>query len=68
MEEIRRQELERMRGRAKDLTEEQWQQVDEVTRSVLAKLLHRPTVALKETSGTPRGERLVEAIRALFDL
>jgi glutamyl-tRNA reductase len=68
MEEIRRQELERMRGRAKGMTEEQWQQVDEVTRSVLAKLLHRPTVALKETSGTPRGERLVEAIRALFDL
>lgn len=68
MEELRLQELERMRSRAKDLTEQQWQQVDEVTRSVLAKLLHRPTVALKETSGTPRGERLVEAIRALFDL
>ena len=41
LEELRRQELERMRGRAKDLTEEQWQQVEEVTRSVLAKLLHR---------------------------
>jgi glutamyl-tRNA reductase len=68
MEELRLQELERMKSRAKDLTEDQWQQVDEVTRSVLAKLLHRPTVALKETSGTPRGERLVEAIRALFDL
>ena len=57
-----------MRGRAKDLTDEQWQQVDEATRAVLAKLLHQPTVALKEASGTPRGERLVEAIRALFDL
>jgi glutamyl-tRNA reductase len=68
MEQLRLQELDRMRGRAKDLTEEQWKQVDEVTRSVLAKLLHKPTVALKETSGTPRGERLVEAIRALFDL
>jgi glutamyl-tRNA reductase len=68
MEELRLQELERVKSRAKDLTEDQWQQVDEVTRSVLAKLLHRPTVALKETSGTPRGERLVEAIRALFDL
>jgi glutamyl-tRNA reductase len=68
MEELRLQELERMKSRSKDLTEDQWQKVDEVTRSVLAKLLHRPTVALKETSGTPRGERLVEAIRALFDL
>ena len=27
-----------------------------------------PTVALKEAAGTPRGERLVEALRTLFDL
>ncbi len=68
LEELRQSELERMRGRAKELTDEQWSQVDEATRAVLAKLLHQPTVALKEASGTPRGERLVEAIRALFDL
>ena len=68
LEDLRRRELERMRGKAKDLTDEQWQQVDEATRAVLAKLMHQPTVALKEASGTPRGERLVEAIRALFDL
>jgi hypothetical protein len=30
--------------------------------------LHQPTVALKDTAGTPRGERLVEALRTLFDL
>ena len=35
---------------------------------VLAKVLHQPTVALKEAAGTPRGERLVEALRSLFDL
>jgi glutamyl-tRNA reductase len=68
LEQLRREELVRMRGRASDLTDEQWNQVDEATRAVLAKLLHRPTVALKEAAGTPRGERLVEAIRALFDL
>lgn len=68
LEELRRGELDRMRGKAKDLTDEQWRQVDEATRAVLAKVLHQPTVALKEASGTPRGERLVEAIRALFDL
>jgi len=68
VEDLRVQELERARGRSTGLDEEQWRQVDEATRSVLAKLLHRPTVALKESSGTPRGERLVEAIRALFDL
>ena len=46
----------------------QWEQVDAVTRAMVAKLLHQPTVALKDAAGTPRGERLVEALRTLFDL
>jgi glutamyl-tRNA reductase len=50
------------------LSEEQWEQVDLATRSVLAKILHEPTVVLKDTAGTSRGERLVEALRLLFDL
>jgi glutamyl-tRNA reductase len=35
---------------------------------MVAKLLHQPTVVLKDAAGTPRGERLVEALRTLFDL
>jgi glutamyl-tRNA reductase len=42
--------------------------VDAATRAALAKLLHEPTMLLKETAGSPRGERLVEALRILFDL
>lgn len=61
-------ELDRHRAQLADLPPEQWAQVDAVTRAVLAKLLHEPTVLLKETAGTPRGERLVEALRILFDL
>ena len=34
----------------------------------LAKLLHEPTVRLKDAAGTPRGERLSESLRHLFDL
>jgi glutamyl-tRNA reductase len=67
-EEVRRSELERHRSKLSELTEEQWSQVDAVTRSTVAKLLHEPTVAVKDAAGTPRGERLVEALRALFDL
>ncbi len=51
-----------------DLSDAQWDQVDAVTRAMVAKLLHQPTVALKDAAGTPRGERLVEALRTLFDL
>jgi glutamyl-tRNA reductase len=65
---LRDKELERHRGRLGDLDERQWREVDSVVRDVLAKLLHQPTVAVKEAAGTPHGERLVEALRTLFDL
>ncbi|HEX3947072.1 MAG TPA: glutamyl-tRNA reductase [Acidimicrobiales bacterium] len=68
LEETRAAELERRRGQFGELSPSDWEQVDAVTRSVLAKLLHEPTVLLRETAGTPRGERLVEALRLLFDL
>jgi glutamyl-tRNA reductase len=68
LEALRSAELERRRGQFGDLTEEQWSDIDAVTRAVLGKLVHDPTVVLKASAGTPRGERLVEALRQLFDL
>jgi glutamyl-tRNA reductase len=68
VEDARVAELDRLRSKRSDLDEQQWEQVDAVTRSLVAKLLHQPTVTLKEAAGTPRGERLIEALRALFDL
>jgi len=67
-EEARRAELERQRAKRTGLSDDQWDEVDAVTRAMVAKLLHQPTVALKGAAGTPRGERLVEALRTLFDL
>jgi glutamyl-tRNA reductase len=68
VEEVRLGELDRQRSKRSVLTDGQWDQVDSVTRAVVAKLLHQPTVALKDAAGTPRGERLVDALRTLFDL
>lgn len=68
LEELRRAELDRQRSKFADLPAGAWEGVDAVTRAVLAKVAHDPTVLLKETAGTPRGERLVEALRILFDL
>ncbi len=64
-EAVRRAELDRVAGR---LTTEQAAAVDAVTRAVINKLLHEPTVRLKEAAGSPRGERLADALRDLFDL
>jgi glutamyl-tRNA reductase len=66
--EIRESEIERHRHRLANLDEAQRGEVESVLNDILAKVLHQPTVALKEAAGTPRGERLVEALRSLFDL
>jgi glutamyl-tRNA reductase len=65
---IRVAELERRRKQFGELSDAVWAQVEEASRASLAKLLHEPTILLKETASTPRGERLVEALRILFDL
>lgn len=68
LEEARRAELDRQRRQFGELDDEDWSRIDAITRSVLAKVVHEPTVVLREIAGTPRGERLVEALRTLFDL
>ncbi len=50
------------------LSDVQREKVRSLVRSVVAKIAHRPTVALKEAAGTDQGIRLNEATRALFDL
>lgn len=67
-EEIRRGELARHRRRLESLDEDDRRLVEEITRALVAKLLHEPTVAVKHAAGSPRGERLAEALRTLFDL
>ena len=67
-EELRQAELRRFRVRLAGLDDRQREAVEALTRGVLAKLLHEPTVQLKEAAGTARGEQLAEATRILFDL
>lgn len=60
--------LARARRRHPELGPAEWAAVESVSRDLVARLLHQPSVALKESAGTARGERLVEAARALFGL
>jgi len=61
-------EIARRGNDLEDLTPEQRETVVSLVRSVVAKIAHRPTVALKEAAGTDQGTRLSEATRNLFDL
>jgi glutamyl-tRNA reductase len=67
-EEIRLAELERFSARLASLDANQRAAVEAVTKGILAKLLHSPSVRLKDDVGTPSGERNAAAVRDLFDL
>jgi glutamyl-tRNA reductase len=67
-ETVRTAELDRFRARYDDLDPRQLDMVEAVTRGVVAKLLHQPTVVLKDAAGSARGDRLVAALRELFEI
>ena len=61
-------ELDRHAARLADLSPAQRTAVESLLRGVVNKLLHEPTVRLKDAAGHARGDRLAEALRDLFDL
>jgi glutamyl-tRNA reductase len=67
-EEHRVAELDRFASKLAGLDERQREAVDALTRGILAKLLHEPSVRLKAEAGTPQAERNAAALRDLFDL
>jgi glutamyl-tRNA reductase len=67
-EAIRRTELERQQPKLDALGPEAAEMIEAITKRTVAKLLHEPTVRVKQAAGSPRGERLSEALRNLFDL
>jgi glutamyl-tRNA reductase len=66
-EEIRAGELARVRGRL-GLSEAQEEAVESITAQIVNKLLHPPTVRLKEAAAGADGGGYAEAVRHLFDL
>jgi glutamyl-tRNA reductase len=67
-EDVRREELERFRAKLDRLDPAQREVVDALTQGIVNKLLHEPTVRVKDAAGTPRGDYYADALGALFDL
>jgi len=61
-------ELTRLQGRLVDLSPEARAEVERTVRRVVDKLLHAPTVRVKELAAQPEGLAYAEALHALFDL
>ena len=66
-EEVRAGELARVRGRL-GLSESQEEAVESITAQIVNKLLHPPTVRLKEAAAGADGGGYAQAVRHLFDL
>jgi glutamyl-tRNA reductase len=67
-EDVRTNELDRYRSRLDGLDPRQRDAVEALTKGILGKLLHQPTVKLKEAARTPRAAQLGGALRSLFEL
>ena len=67
-EEIRRRELERVAGRLDGLSEAERRTVESVTAQIVNKLLHLPTVRMKQAAAAADGVVYAEAVRHLFGL
>lgn len=61
-------ELERLSGRLPELDTKAQEEIAQAVRRVVGKLLHAPTVRVKELAGSPNGDTYATALRELFDL
>ncbi len=67
-EEIRLGELERAEGRLAKLDDGERRIVEAITAQIVAKILHLPTVRMKEAAATPNGVLYADALQHLFGL
>ncbi|MET9438957.1 glutamyl-tRNA reductase [Streptomyces sp. NPDC006551] len=61
-------EVARLEGRLPDLDDRQRAEITQTVRRVVDKLLHAPTVRVKQLAGEPGGAGYADALRTLFDL
>lgn len=67
-EDVRITELAHFDARLAALAPADRELVEQLTKRLVAKMLHTPTVRLKEAAGTTRGTRMADALRLLLDL
>jgi len=67
-EEIRQGELERVEGRLAKLDATERNMVEAITAQIVNKLLHLPTVRMKEAAAGPNGVLYADALQHLFGL
>lgn len=67
-ERVRQTEMERALRQLQHLSPEDQLAIDALTRGLLNKLLHSPTVRLRQAAGNGRGTGVLDTVRYLFEL
>ena len=72
LEKVRREEIERHRRLLRDLPAEQQEAalsaIDQVTQSLMNKILHHPIAQMKEMASDPDGAEFIEVVRKIFNI
>jgi len=61
-------ELTRLKNRIPDVDDRTMGEIEYAISRIVDKMLHTPSVRVREVAGTPSGDAYAEALRALFDL
>ena len=67
-ETIRQAELDRVRGRLGNLTPQQEEAIEALSRGIVSKILHTPIRSLKTAAAGPEMTTLIESFRKIFDI
>ena len=67
-ERIREREVRRSAGKLADLNEDEWRQINRMTKMIVRKILRAPMIKLNSSAGKEEGEYYARALRNLFKL
>jgi glutamyl-tRNA reductase len=72
LEKVRREEIERHRKLLRDMPADQQEAtlavIDQVTQSLMNKILHHPIARMKDMSSDPQGGEFIETVRKIFNV
>ncbi len=68
LEKLRRDEIERNRRHLKDFSPEQQAALDQITKSMINKILHPAIEQLKQMAHDPQGSEISELVRKIFNI
>ena len=68
LEQLRQAEVDRLRSRFGELTPQQEEALEALTRAIMAKIAHTPIAELRKRASEPDGAQIADVIRRLFRL